>query len=240
MQTFKNILVLLTAAFLCGTPDSFAATRIVVDAGHGGSDAGCRAPGQNEKTWNLKFAQAFSKALNDAGLDAVQVRAKDDDVSQDKRFEIINTSGASLAVIFHADRESSGKVAGPLFVVQPPQTNSIGPEEGLPEAGTIPLGRYRQSLRLARLLAGAVGSSAKFCPLSESRAVGAEGADAKGSVLAAPHQSLRYAAVPAVVVIPLFISHAEDLKKYSTDEAVAAFCKALAKGVASYLNGDGR
>jgi N-acetylmuramoyl-L-alanine amidase len=64
--------------------------------------------------------------------------------------------------------------------------------------------------------------------------------DAKGSVLAAPHQSLRYAAIPAVVVMPLFISHAEDLQKFSTDEAIATFCKALAKGVSSYLNGDGR
>jgi N-acetylmuramoyl-L-alanine amidase len=240
MQTFKNFLVLLAAAFLCGTSGSFSATRIVVDAGHGGSDAGCRAPGQTEKSWNLKFAQAFAKALNDAGLDAVSVRAKDEDVSQDKRFEIINTSGASLAVLFHADRESTGKISGPFFVVQPPQTNSVGSEEGLPEAGTIPMGRYRQSLRLARLLAGAVGASTKFCPLSESRAVGTEGTDAKGSILAAPHQSLRYAAIPAVVVMPLFISHAEDLKKFSTDEAIATFCKSLAKGVASYLNGDGR
>jgi N-acetylmuramoyl-L-alanine amidase len=240
MRSFKVVPILWAVAFLCGTSPCIAAVRVVVDAGHGGSDAGCRSSNQTEKSWNLKFALAFAKALSDQGVESVAVRTKDDLVRQDKRFETINTAGASLAVIFHADLESTGKIGGPFFVVQPPQTNVSGPEDGLPEAGTIPLGRFRQSLRLARLMAGAVGASPKFCPLSESRAVASEGTDPKGTVLAAPHESLRYSAIPAVVVTPLFISRIEDLQKFSTDEAIASFCKNLAQGVVLYLHGEGR
>jgi len=217
---------------------SFPATRVVVEAAHGGSDHGSKASGQSEKDWNLRFAQAFAKAVEAAGYDAVETRSKDQEVPSEKRFEVLNTSGASLGVVFHMDRESTGQVSGPLFVVQPPQTTALANEEGLPEAGTIPLSRFHRSLRLARSMAEAVGASSKFSPLSEDRAIGSDKEDPKGSILAVPHQSLRYAAVPAVVVTPLFLSHPEDLKRYSDDAAIQAFCASLVKGLQTYLEGD--
>lgn len=231
---------LLAFSWACGVSRVQAAVRVMVEAAHGGDDSGLRVKGQSEKSWDLRFAQSFLKAIQDAGLEGVMVRSKDESITQNKRFEILNTSGASLALVFHCDRESTGTVGGPLFVVQPPQTNTVGPEEGLPEAGTVPLGRYRQSLRLARDLAASVGASQRFSPLSDGRAVGGEGTDPKGRVLAAPHVSLRYAALPSVVVIPVFLSHGDDMKKFSEDQAIDAFCKSLAQGVAAYVKGEGR
>ena len=58
----------LIALFLTATLSAWAGQHVVVEAAHGGTDSGSRAPGQTEKSWNLKFAQALAKALDEAAL----------------------------------------------------------------------------------------------------------------------------------------------------------------------------
>ena len=236
----RNLLGLgLTCLYLLAGPLA-AGTRIVVDAGHGGADKGSVAGSQVEKDWTLKFSRALVQTLTGAGYDVMAVRVKDDTISGDKRFEILNTAGAAVALILHADRESTGKTRGPYFVVQPPQSGTPATDEGLPEAGSLPLGRYKQSLQLARQLATAVGVSPKFSPLSDPRALAGDVSSPDGRILAVPHQSLRYVALPAVVIEPLFITNPEDLQLYGTDAAIQAFAQKITQGLAAYLRGEGK
>ncbi len=217
-----------------------AGTRIAVDAGHGGGDKGSVAGSQVEKDWTLKFTKALTQSLTSAGYDVTAVRVKDDLIPYDKRFEILNTAGAAVALILHADRESTGKTRGPFFVVQPPQSGTPASDEGLPEAGSLPLSRYKQSLQLARQLALATGVSPKFSPLSDPRALAGDVSSPDGRILAVPHQSLRYIALPAVVIEPLFLTNPEDLELFGTDAAIQAFAQKITQGLGAYLRGEGK
>ena len=50
------------------------AYKIVLDAGHGGTDPGAVYNGRNEKDDNLALAQAVGKILEDNGVDVVYTR----------------------------------------------------------------------------------------------------------------------------------------------------------------------
>ncbi len=217
---------------------SHAGSRVVVEAAHGGSDAGSRANGQSEKDWTLQFAKAVKTALEAAGVDVVLVRGKDEALTDDQRSERANTVGAAAAIVIHADRETTGAVQGPFVVVHPPMP-ATGREDGLPEAGRVSPGRFKQSRRLAGLLAVRLGVSDKPSPLSDSRVLAGDPPQAAGRILGAPHRSLRFMALPAVVVEPLFLSNKADLKKFDSQAAVDTFAKSLAQGVLDYLSDDG-
>lgn len=53
------------------------AYKIVLDAGHGGTDPGAVYNGRNEKDDNLALAQAVGKILEDNGVDVVYTRTED-------------------------------------------------------------------------------------------------------------------------------------------------------------------
>ena len=50
------------------------AYRIVIDAGHGGSDLGASYNGRNEKDDNLRLALAVGQILENNGIDVVYTR----------------------------------------------------------------------------------------------------------------------------------------------------------------------
>ena len=88
--------------------------KIVVDAGHGGIDAGCEGSleGSNERELNLLYANSLKKYLETYGIEVVMTRTttdglysafapnkKKDDMK--KREEIINKANADLVVSIH-------------------------------------------------------------------------------------------------------------------------------------------
>ena len=223
---------------LLGAPASLWANPLVfIDAAHGGSDTGVLSGKQAEKDWDLKFALALKAALAQAGFDVALSRDGDSAVDADKRTQTINTSGAAAVLVLHADKEMSGVIAGPFFVVEPPNHPDGAEGSEVRRWGLVTPSQYRQSLKLARALAFQLGVGPDFSDLSDSRGLLGESGTATGRILCSPEQSLRDLTVPAVDVIPLFLSHEADLKKYSDPAALASFCAKLAKGTAEYLRG---
>ena len=99
--------------------------RIVVDAGHGGFDSGKVGIGNIlEKEINLAIARKVQENLEAAGIEVVMTRESDQGLydeneenkkQQDmkKRCEMINESGADLAVSIHQNSYTEEYVCGP-------------------------------------------------------------------------------------------------------------------------------
>lgn len=213
---------------------SFAKPRVVLDAAHGGNDFGVKVGSEVEKDWNLKFAVALQKALEDQGFEVVQVRRGDSTLAYDKRVELANTSQASAAIILHADREWTHTQQGPYLVLEPPSKGEVIENAEIQKWGYVTLAQYRSSLKLARFIAQRIGIGTDFSPLSDSKALAGDVSSPEGRIYCLPHESLRYLTLPAIVLNPLFLTSNSDLRKFSRSENLSEFVQQVAKGVAEF------
>ena len=84
--------------------------KIVIDAGHGGSDPGAIGKtGIREKVINLDIAKRLASILKESGIQVMLTRSTDSAVSLERRVEIANSAKADLFISIHsnANRVSS-------------------------------------------------------------------------------------------------------------------------------------
>ena len=101
---------------LCGTMMVYGANKqftLVIDAGHGGHDAGAVGAISKEKNLTLKFALAFGKLVEERCPDVkvVYTRRTDRFIELYRRAEIANQYGADLFISFHINALPKGRVA---------------------------------------------------------------------------------------------------------------------------------
>ncbi|HEY5038504.1 MAG TPA: N-acetylmuramoyl-L-alanine amidase [bacterium] len=230
---FKHVLVLalvvLSASTAIGKP------LVALDAGHGGSDSGVKAGSEVEKDWNFRIVQALQKALGDVGIDVVTIRKRDETLTGEKRAEMANSSGALAVLVVHADREWTETQKGPLLVVEPPTRADALSAGEIQKWGFVTIPQYHSSLKLARSIAESLGMGTELSSLSDSRGLPGESSAPQGRVFCMPHQNLRYLTLPSVVLTPLFLTSASDLKKFSKAEDLADFAAKVARGTANFL-----
>ena len=75
--------------------------KVVVDAGHGGSDPGAVYEGRQEKDDNLRLALAVGELLSQNGVDVLYTRTDDVYDSPYRKAMIANESGADYLISFH-------------------------------------------------------------------------------------------------------------------------------------------
>lgn len=75
--------------------------RVVIDAGHGGTDPGAVYYGRREKDDALKLALAVGDILADQGVDVVYTRVDDTYNTPFEKAEMANNSGADYFVSLH-------------------------------------------------------------------------------------------------------------------------------------------
>lgn len=119
MKRLSHILYILTFALsvLAIAPVAQAADAftVVIDAGHGGKDAGCVGEYTREKDVTLDVAQRLGKLIQDFYEDEVKVvLTRDDDtfVPLDQRARIANNSKGDLFISIHVnsiDKRSKGR-----------------------------------------------------------------------------------------------------------------------------------
>lgn len=88
------------------------ATRIVIDAGHGGHDPGARVRGLSEADLVLDVALRLEKLLARDGVDVVLTRRADTYVALEERTDIANRAGADLFLSIHANASANVKARG--------------------------------------------------------------------------------------------------------------------------------
>lgn len=93
--------------------------RVVIDAGHGGTDDGTTAAGRAnpEKDINLSVATAIVQALRRRGVEVTVTRPDDHKIELDDRVAIANRSGASLFVSIHSDSSDNRSNQGHTVIM---------------------------------------------------------------------------------------------------------------------------
>ena len=82
------------------------AYKIVLDAGHGGTDPGAIYKEKKEKDDNLALTLAVGKILEDNGVDVVYTRTEDVYQTPFEKARIANQSGADYFISFHRNSSS--------------------------------------------------------------------------------------------------------------------------------------
>lgn len=81
------------------------AKKIILDAGHGGSDPGAVFKGRQEKDDNLRLTLAVGEELRNRGVDVEYTRTTDVYQTPFEKATIANESGADFFVSFHVGTE---------------------------------------------------------------------------------------------------------------------------------------
>lgn len=83
--------------------------KIVIDAGHGGSDPGAVGNGITEKDYTLKISQYMANRLRDLGADVTLTRNTDETLSPTDRVNrVLNAYGDSKDVIVISNHINAG------------------------------------------------------------------------------------------------------------------------------------
>ena len=82
--------------------------KIVVDAGHGGTDVGAINNNRYEKYDTLKIAKLIEEYLNNEGIKTVMTRTNDTYVSLRERCKIANKKRADLFISIHRNSAEQG------------------------------------------------------------------------------------------------------------------------------------
>ena len=86
---------------------------MVIDAGHGGHDAGAIGTYSKEKNINLNVALAFGKLVenNCSDVRVIYTRKTDVFIALQERAEIANRNKANLLISIHTNALPNGKIA---------------------------------------------------------------------------------------------------------------------------------
>lgn len=107
----KRILFFIAFIISLLTPSRSHAYTLVIDAGHGGKDAGALGFVSKEKNINLAIALAFGKLVeqNCPDVKVVYTRKTDTFIELDQRARIANRNKADLFVSIHTNSTAAGR-----------------------------------------------------------------------------------------------------------------------------------
>jgi N-acetylmuramoyl-L-alanine amidase len=146
MAAFMAIALSVPAA--AQTAPAAAHFVVVLDAAHGGDDAGARLGDEAEKAYTLALSVRLRSLLTARGFAVVTTRESDITVDPGRRAEIANHAGAQACLSLHATESGSGVH---LFV------SSLAPKE---KGGLLPWKTAQASWILRSLsFAGVVNSA---------------------------------------------------------------------------------
>ncbi len=81
---------------------------VVIDAAHGGDDAGGRLNGEPEKDFTLALSVRLRSLLAARGIQVVTTRESDSAIDPNRRAEIANHANAQACLILHASESGYG------------------------------------------------------------------------------------------------------------------------------------
>ena len=222
------------------SPDRFDA--VVIDAGHGGDDAGARGDGGLlEKELVLDVSRRLARKLRPHGLRVVETRTEDRFVPLESRTSIANDARGDLFVSIHANSSSSSRPRGiETYFVSLEASDDVAHEVARRENevfGGAPPGAPRLDPLSAILGDMAVNEhvreSSRFAKLAQQELGAVEPAHSRG-VKQAPFVVLMGVRMPAALVEIGFLSNAADERELASASRRRAIADALARAIVSF------
>ena len=86
--------------------------RVIIDAGHGGSDPGAVSGNLKEKDLTLQASKYMEKRLNELGIPTVMTRDDDSSLPKDERIDIVlNAFNGQPAILVANHINAGGRVS---------------------------------------------------------------------------------------------------------------------------------
>jgi len=102
MKSFVSILTLLVCIFSFNIASAQKTINLVLEAGHGGVDAGIKAPnGKTEKELALVYAMEIKKQAEAKGINVFMTRDGDKKFDNNQRNEFAGKNQANVYVMIH-------------------------------------------------------------------------------------------------------------------------------------------
>lgn len=237
---FKNTFTLLN--------NPYKLEKIVIDAGHGGKDSGCRGKYSLEKNIVLNIAREFGKRINETHpeVEVIYTRESDVFIPLFKRIDIANKNNADLFISIHCNYAARKSTSGTetfvmglhraeenllvakrenasILLEQNYQENYDGYDPNSPE-GHIILSMFQnafldQSIHLANII--------------ETSFAKRTGMNSRG-VKQAGFMVLRKAAMPSVLVEAGFLSNSKEEKYLLSTKGQKQVADVLLKAFTEY------
>ncbi|RKN83859.1 N-acetylmuramoyl-L-alanine amidase [Paenibacillus ginsengarvi] len=210
------IKLLLAAVFLVAAPAKALAEKIVVDAGHGGSDPGAiGVNGLYEKNVNYNIAQKLRDLLAGMGYDVVLTRKADEYISLADRVAMTDEAKPSLFVSVHANSHPNANVSGAMVLYY----DKDYPQDSYPASDAM-TALTPESKKLAELVQQSIVKQTGFAD--------------KGLLPSAAYV-IRMGQVPSILVETAFLSNSGDAARLANDTVRQQLAQAVANGIAAYL-----
>ena len=221
-----------------GAVTASAPWTVVVDAGHGGEDAGSRgATGTLEKDVTLAAARGLRAAI-ESRLGARVLMTRDDDrpVSLEARTSLANNNKADLLISLHANWSPRASASGAALYVaafddaEPPRPEP--PTEAVP----LPGGRVREIelVRWERAQRRYLDRSTDFATRLEARLQGSVPLG-QHAVSRLPLPLLGAANMPAVLIEMGYLSHPEQEQQLSNGALPNLVVQAVVDVIATFM-----
>lgn len=214
----KMIAGLLIAGFALAQPVSaFAdAVKIVLDAGHGGSDSGAvGVNGLYEKTVNLDVVMKLKNELTSRGYEVLLTRDQDIFLSLAERVEITDRLKPDLFVSVHANANPNSSITGSQVLYY---------DKNYPQADYPP----------SDAMAALTPESKRLAQLVQTNLLQAAGTVDKGVIPSAVYVA-RMGSVPSVLVETAFLSNPGEAALLSDDGFRRKLAVGIANGIYAYL-----
>lgn len=216
---------------------------IVIDAGHGGMDAGAIGPrGTLEKDINLEVAKLLAKQLKkEKNIQVIMTREGDEFVPLSARTDIANGAKADLFVSIHCNSSLSSKNLGfETYYLSPDATDKAAEAVARVENSVVALEAKKGSgsSKLESLLASMavqeqINESSRFASIMVRSVKQVSGHD-KTAVKEADFFVLRGAQMPAILVELEYLSHPMSESKLRSSRYRGHLVKGLLDGILTF------
>lgn len=214
MIRLLGIGLLAVAVSVTASPYIGHAAKVVIDAGHGGSDPGAVGiNGLYEKTVNRNISLILADLLEERGYEVMLTRPGDTSLSLQERVEL--TKEADLFVSVHANAHPSASVAGSMVLYH----DAGHPNPQYPASEEMKM-LTPENRRLAQLV---LNSMLEQVPNVD-----------RGLVPSSAYV-VRMGNIPSILVETAFLSNQSDAQKLADPRIRALYALGIANGIAQYV-----
>ena len=245
----QTIIITLFSLLLSITATAQVKTlsTVVIDAGHGGKDAGAVGKVSKEKDIVLNVALQVGQYITDSiqNVKVIYTRQKDEFIELDKRAEIANKAGADLFISIHANSTKSAKIDGAETYVLGLHRSKDNLAVAQKENAVISFeddytNKYEnfdpsdpESYIIFELMQNTyLGQSIKFASIVQDAFVAADRGNR--GVKQAGFLVLRQTSMPSVLIEIGFISNANEEKYINSDEGQKEIALSIFRSFRSY------